>query len=134
MLPAFDDVGNLPPGIHLCSVAELAARFGSGSEERTAEVSELLQFIEPAKRAGVRRLLANGSFVTGKLAPNDVDVVVLPGPGYPRQGQALDSDELLWPFLQIIVAADDADFEAWATRQFATDRKSRPKGVVEVMW
>lgn len=45
----------------------------------------------------------------------------------------LDADELVWPFLQIIVAADDMDFEAWATRQFATDRRKRPKGVVEVM-
>jgi hypothetical protein len=133
MLPPFDDVGNLPPGIHLCSVAELTERFGSGSEEREAEISELLHFIEAAKAAGVRRLLVNGSFVTGKLSPNDVDVVYLPGPYYPRQSQRLDSDELVWPFLQLIVAADDADFEAWAMHQFATDRRKRPKGVVEVI-
>lgn len=77
--------------------------------------------------------MVNGSFVTGKLSPNDVDVVFLPGPGYPGQGPKLDSDELIWPFLQIIVAADNADFEAWAARQFATDRNKRPKGVVEVL-
>ncbi len=133
MLPPFDDFGNLPPGIHACSVAELVTRFGSGSEEREAEMSELLHFIEAAKAAGVRRLMVNGSFVTGKLSPNDVDVVFLPGPGYPGQGPKLDSDELIWPFLQIIVAADNADFEAWAARQFATDRNKRPKGVVEVL-
>ena len=40
---------------------------------------------------------------------------------------------LVWPFLQIIIAADDADFEAWAIHQFGTDRSKRPKGVVEVM-
>ena|SRR6266404_2885955 len=133
MLPPFDNVGNLPPGIHPCSVAELVARFGRGSEERAAEINELVHFIEAAKTAGVRRLMVNGSFVTSKVSPNDVDVVFLPGPDYPRQGPRLDDDELVWPFLQIIVAADDADFEAWATRQFATDRKKRPKGVVEVM-
>jgi hypothetical protein len=83
--------------------------------------------------AGLRRLMVNGSFVTGKLAPNDVDVVVLPGNDYPRSGLRLESEDLVWPFLQIIVAADDADFEAWATNQFATDRKTRPKGVVEVI-
>ena len=133
MLPAFDDYGNLPPGIHPCTVTELVARFGTGSEEREAEISELMHFIEAAKTAGVRRLLVNGSFVTGKRAPNDVDVVILPGPNYPGQGQKLEGDELVWPFLQIIVAADDADFEAWALRQFATDRRRRTKGVVEVM-
>src|SRR5437879_84955 len=133
MLPPFDDFGNLPAGIHSCSVAELVARFGSGSEERQAEVGELVHFIAAAQSAGVRRLMVNGSFVTGKLAPNDVDVVFLPGPDYPRDSQKLDADELVWPFLQIIVAADDADFEAWATRQFGTDKRKRPKGVVEVL-
>ncbi len=38
---------------------------------------------------------------------------------------SLDS---IWPILQIIVAADDADFEAWATEQFGTVGKRRPKG------
>jgi hypothetical protein len=133
MLPPVDDFGNLPPGIHRCTIEELASRFGSGSEERVTQMSELRHFFEAAKTAGVRRLMVNGSFVTGKLAPNDVDVVCLPGPGYPRQGLRLDSDDLVWPFLQIIVAADDVDFESWATSQFSTDRKRRPKGVVEVL-
>jgi len=39
----------------------------------------------------------------------------------------------VWTFLQIIVAADDADFELWATEQFSTDRATYPKGVVEVI-
>jgi hypothetical protein len=133
MLPPFDDIGHLPSGIHLCTVAELVARFGNGSEERETEISELLDFIEAARVAGVRRLLVNGSFVTGKLAPNDVDVVFLPGPDYPRQSKQLESDELVWPFLQVIVASDDADLVAWATRHFATDKRRRPKGVVEVI-
>jgi hypothetical protein len=133
MLPAFDDFGNLPPGIHVCSAEEVKARFGVGSDERAAEMDELLRFILAAKTAGVRRLLVNGSFVTGKLTPNDVDVVILPGHDYPRGEEKLDADEQVWPFLQIIVAADDADFETWAMRQFATDRKRRRKGVVEVI-
>ncbi|MBI3823653.1 MAG: hypothetical protein HY289_13370, partial [Planctomycetes bacterium] len=106
MLPPFDDYGNLPPGIHPCAVDELAARFGTDSEERETEINELLDFIEAARKAGVRRLLVNGSFVTGKLNPNDVDVVFLPGSDYPRGEKELDNDELTWPFLQVIVAAD----------------------------
>jgi hypothetical protein len=133
MLPPFDDFGNLPAGIHRCSVAELVARFGGGSQERSVEMSELARFIAAAKAAGVRRVLINGSFVTGKLSPNDVDVIILPGDDYPRQGLPLDASELIWPFLQIIVAADETDFEAWANREFATDRKNRSKGVVEII-
>ena len=55
------------------------------------------------------------------------------GADYPRRSQPLDADDWVWPYLQLIVAADDTDFEAWATGQFATDRRRRPKGVVEVL-
>ena len=133
MLPPFDDFGNLPAGIHSCTIEELVSRFGTGSEERETEINELLNFIDAAKKAGVQRLMVNGSFVTGRLAPNDVDVVILPGPDYPRQSRELECNELIWPFLQIIVAADDADFESWAVKQFSTDRRRRAKGVVEVI-
>jgi hypothetical protein len=60
VLPPFDEHGNLPAGIHGCTTEELAARFGSGSEERLTELSELLEFIAAAQRAGVRRLLVRG--------------------------------------------------------------------------
>ncbi|HEV3023372.1 MAG TPA: hypothetical protein VGX76_12930 [Pirellulales bacterium] len=133
MLPPFDDFGNLPAGIHVCTVDELDSRFGSGSEERHTQMDELRQFIDAARAAGVARVMVNGSFVTGKRVPNDVDVAILPGPDYPRGQPRLDGDELVWPFLQIIVAADNADFESWAAKQFSTDRRKRSKGVVEVV-
>ena len=133
MLPAFDNEGNLPLGIHPCRLAELAERFGKGSPEREVEVQELERFLEWAKRAGVRRVIINGSFVTAKPAPNDVDVVILPGPGYPGDQATADEANTVWPFLQVLVAADEADLENWATSDFGTDRDGRPKGVVEVI-
>ena len=132
MLPAFDDYGNLPPGIHRCTLIELEIRFGIGSEEREAEIDELKRFVEVAFRAGVRRILVNGSFVTGKLCPNDVDVVFLPGPDYPRSEIRLDSNVRIWPYLQVIETLTDEDFESWGMKTFAFDRKRRTKGVVEV--
>ena len=42
-------------------------------------------------------------------------------------------EELIWPFLHVLVAADQADLEDWAMRDFGTDRQRRPKGVVEVI-
>jgi hydroxymethylpyrimidine/phosphomethylpyrimidine kinase len=84
MLPAFDEHGNLPAGIHPCSVEELISRFGSGSPERAVEIAELTEFIAWAKNAGVARVIVNGSFVTAREAPNDVDVIILPGVDYPR--------------------------------------------------
>ena len=134
MLPPFDESGNLPAGIHRCDFAELSARFGHGSPERDVEVRELEEMIAWARRAGVRRIIVNGSFVTAKVAPNDVDIVLLPGPDYPQDQVPLgDEAERRWPFLQVILAADDTDLETWATRDFGTDRLRRAKGVVEVI-
>jgi hypothetical protein len=46
MIPDFDDNGNLPPGIHVCTIEELQARFGGGSPERIVEMAELIGFIK----------------------------------------------------------------------------------------
>jgi len=132
MIPPFNEHGYLQPGIHLCTLEELVARFGSGSPEREVETNELIGFIEWARRAGVSRLIVNGSYVTEALAPQDVDLVLLPGPDYPKDQQPATEEELIWPFLHILVAADEDDLEAWVVKDFGTDRKQTPKGVVEV--
>ena len=131
-LPQFDDDGNLPTGIHLCEIDEVVERFGSGSPEREVETAELREFVEWCRLAGVVRLLVNGSYTTSKNAPNDVDIVILPGLDYPRDQESIGESEVRFPFLQIIVAADNDDFESWAHEDFGTDRQARPKGVVEV--
>ena len=78
MLPPFDESGNLPRGIHVASMEEIADRFGHGSPEREVEIRELVDFIAWARQNGVRRIIINGSFVTEKRDPNDVDVILLP--------------------------------------------------------
>jgi hypothetical protein len=133
MLPPLDKRGNLPPGIHVASVESLAERFGTGSAERDVEIRELVEFVEWARAHGVRRIIVNGSFVTSKPRPNDVDIVVLPAAGSADESTIIDLETSSWPFLQILVAADDEDLERWATRDFATDRSGCGKGVVEIM-
>ena len=61
-----------------------------------------------------------------------MDLVLLPGPDYPNDQQPATEEELIWPFLHILVAADEDDLEAWVVKDFGTDRQQRPKGVVEV--
>lgn len=61
MIPDFDEFGYLPPGIHAATLDEVVARFGSGSPEREVETQELQLFIEWARRAGVRRMILDGS-------------------------------------------------------------------------
>ena len=133
MIPPFDGHGNLPPGIHRGEIRELADRFGVGSPEREVETKELIQLVGWARQAGVVRLVIDGSYVTDRPAPNDVDLVLLPGPDYPRDQPSAGEGERLWPFLHVLVAADAADLERWAFEDFGTDRDLRPKGVVEVI-
>jgi hypothetical protein len=133
LLPPLDKFGYLPPGIHPCDIEELMARFGVGSPEREVESQELLDFLAWARRADIQRVIVNGSYVSAKTAPNDVDVVVLPGAEYPRGELACSEQEARWPFLQILIAVDDSDLEEWSLHDFGTDRNRRSKGVVEVL-
>ena len=133
MLPPLNEFGYLPPGIHPCSLDEIIERFGGGSPEREVETQELIEFVSWARRAGVQRLIVNGSYVSGKRVPNDADIVILPGNDYPRDEKPSSELETHWPFLQVFVAVDEVDLTQWSLRDFGTDRNRRPKGVVEVL-
>lgn len=133
MLPPFDELGYLPAGIHRCGIDELVTRFGTGSPEREVETQELLDFLAWTWRADIQRVIINGSYVTAKAAPNDVDIVVLPGADYPRGEPTLDQQETRWPFLHIFMAVDEVDVEKWCLRDFGIDRHRQAKGVVELL-
>lgn len=132
MLPPFDDRGYLPPGVHRCSVDEVAERFGRGSPERQVEMSELRDFLEHCGRAGAKRALINGSFTTAKESPNDVDVVIWLAVGISTHDRTIFDETMRWPFLHIQVAPDEDVYRFWGTQHFATDRHEQPKGIVEV--
>ena len=132
MIPAFNDDGYLPEGVHRATLEEVAARFGVESELRRAEVQSLGWLVDLARRAGALRLIVNGSFVTDRPEPNDVDCVLLIGPGFPRDAEA--EQELLdgLPFVELkIVGAED--FTLFVERIFASDRQAIPKGMIEVV-
>jgi hypothetical protein len=88
MIPEFNDDGYLPAGVHEATLEEIASRFGQETELRRAQVQSLVWLIDLAKRAGVQRIIVNGSFVTDKLEPNDVDCVLLRGAVFPLDDAA----------------------------------------------
>lgn len=132
VLPEFNERGDLPAGIHLASLDELEARFGRSSEVRQVQMESLRWLVELARKAGVRRLIINGSFVTERLEPNDVDCALLTGPDFPRDRIAEKEILAGLPFLQIALIGQE-DFDYMVDTVFATDRQLIPKGVVEVM-
>ncbi len=54
-----------------------------------------------AHRAGVQRIVLNGSFVTDIMEPNDVDCVLLVGRGFPADSLAEAELVAGLPFLEI---------------------------------
>jgi hypothetical protein len=95
-------------------------------------MESLRWLVDLARRAGVLRIIVNGSFVTDKLEPNDVDCVLLIGPGFPHDAAA--EAELLagLPFINMELVDPEA-FRQFTERTFATDRNLVPKGMVEVL-
>ena len=77
MIPSFDDNGFLPPGIHPATVDEIADRFGQEPEVRRAQMESIRWLVEIAQRAGIEKIVLNGSFVTDQYEPNDVDCALL---------------------------------------------------------
>jgi hypothetical protein len=132
MIPPSNEDGYLPPGIHRATLEEIAARFGQESELRQVQMESLRWLVDLARRAGVQRIVVNGSFVTDKLEPNDVDCVLLIGSDFPHDAAA--ETELLAGLLFINLELVDAEgFQQFTERTFATDRNLVPKGMVEVI-
>ena len=121
MIPVFNADGYLPPGIHPATLEEVAARVGQESELRQAQMESLRRFVDLARRAGVKRLVVNGSFVTDKWEPNDVDCVLLIGPDFPREATAYAELDAGLPFINMELVDQDA-FQRLTGATFATDR------------
>ena len=132
MIPPFDEHGFLPPGIHPATLDEIDSRFGQVSELRRVQMESVRWMVELARRAGVKRIVLNGSFVTDIMEPNDVDCALLVGAAYPDDETAADSLDDGLPFLEIALVPKLA-FDRLVDQFFATDRFGQPKGVVEVI-
>jgi hypothetical protein len=132
MIPAFNDSGLLPPGVHPATLAEVDERFGRGSEIRLVEMESVRMMIDLALRAGAKRIILNGSFVTDTIEPNDVDCVLLFVAGERRDRRALKELRGGMPFLSIAMV-DQRDFDKLVNNFFARDRMGVAKGMIEVV-
>ena len=78
-IPPLTTDGTLPPGVHESTLEETRARFGAFQEsdrrprlfERFAEL-----FAEVERSGRFSAIVVDGSFVTAKSAPEDIDVII----------------------------------------------------------
>ena len=71
-VPAFDENGNVPPGIHLVALGDVEERL-TWTPERQMLFSGLRRALANLAAAGVRRVVIAGSFASSKPDPRDVD-------------------------------------------------------------
>ena len=78
MLPAFNQAGNLPEGVHRATEAEVLSRFATTSARRKWLGERLRNLLKMARATGkLERVVLWGSFVTSKESPNDLDVLLV---------------------------------------------------------
>lgn len=114
-------IGRLPSrGLYVPSEADVTFRFGSTTPRRRRLALRLRRWIELARRVGARRLMVDGSFVTGKREPHDVDAVVLLPDDFQRlvatgAEPALELEQMLLTRRpeEIFAAEDEADWDEW---------------------
>jgi len=79
-IPQLDAHGLLPVGVHDCTLEELRARFGSfrSTDRRPRLFASFEDFLVEVRASNiVKSLVVDGSFVTGKEAPNDIDLIIV---------------------------------------------------------
>jgi hypothetical protein len=84
-IPPLDQHGFLPVGVHDCTLNELKARFGSFqiSDRRPQLFTRFEAFLSEARASGlVVSVVVDGSFVTAKPEPNDIDLILVVPPDH----------------------------------------------------
>jgi hypothetical protein len=79
-IPALSPEGYLPAGVHDCTLDELRLRFGQfqGSDRRPRLFERLQRFVREARATGlIAAIIVDGSFVTAKDSPNDIDLIIV---------------------------------------------------------
>ena len=79
-IPAFDEHGLLPSGIHECTLDDIKRTFGAfrDTDRRPSLFARLEAFFAEVKAARlVRKIVVNGSFVAAKFDPNDIDLIIV---------------------------------------------------------
>jgi hypothetical protein len=143
-LPAANEYGDLPPGIHVAEWDEVEARFGLEPEERRRAFAKLRLVHDLAAHTGhLRRFIVFGSFVSEKAAPRDVDIALIMSADFrledaPRESQTLfahaDADarygaSIFWIREGMLSAESVAYFlDTWQMT-----RDGRRRGLVEIL-
>ena len=137
-IPDFNRYGYLPKGIYKATVHEIKERFGKSSERREQLFENFLEVVTIVKkiRKTIDRFFLDGSFVTEKEHPGDIDCILIIKVGFD-----LDSDEAtrlhnakeLFNCHMLIAEEGDRELIRKHINFFSHDNDEKPKGLLEVL-
>ena len=132
-LPALRADGTLPPGVYQASLDEVFAAFPATTPERVALNNALADCVATVQRLSLAdQMVLDGSYLTGKSDPGDVDMAVLTPGIYQLAGeQRFGAEGINVQLLDIQFAHDLLSFQGWIAF-FSLARDGAPKGVVTI--
>jgi hypothetical protein len=143
MLPELDENGNLPKGVHRCTLQEVKEVFGTSSARRKWSAGNPERIIGFAKSTGkLEPVFLWGSFLSTKEFPRDLDLLLVVRNDFSIDKQCHEARKVFDPVEARI--GFDADIfwtrssigEEILTLWLETYQKTRdfqPRGIVEVM-
>ncbi len=144
-IPALNEDGFLPDGVHDCSLVELRERFGQfhQSDRRCQLFDRFADYLREAQTSGVvRAVIVDGSFVTAKAIPNDVDLIVislakaaLPSILRPMEYNALSRRHIRRTYGMDVLLAQEGESEVEEHIEFFSLVRNRPetrKGMLRI--
>ena len=138
MVPEFNKYGNLPAGIYKSSLTCIEKRFGTNSKKRISlfkDFQNFLELITPFK-TNIKRLILDGSFVTSKETPGDIDCIMIIENGFrftPDIVEKLCDSKKLYNIHLFMFEEKNTERYRDILNIFSKDRDLKPKGLVEVI-
>jgi hypothetical protein len=132
MLPPLRSDGTLPPGTHDATLDELLAAYPAPNPQRQMLNDSLRVVIEQLWTLDAALVvLVDGSYVTAKAEPNDIDLLII---------SATYNELSLQQHLDQVCPVEAVSVHLYAEPQlpsalltfFTTSRLGRPKGIVQM--
>jgi predicted nucleotidyltransferase len=142
-LPAFNEDGDLPPGVHGATLSEVLARFGQRAVQRCAVADRLNRLYQLVTSTGqVARVVVFGSFITAKAEPNDINILLLMEDTFDLaavtgeaalvfqhlEAHARFGASVFWTRRSGAIVGEQAMIEYWQVR-----RQGGQRGIVEIL-
>lgn len=76
-IPDFDEHGCLPPGTYTVTINDVVNRFGGSKSLKRSQLAKNLKLFYNFVRYHATDIYIDGSYVTQKLSPSDIDMFVI---------------------------------------------------------